>query len=88
MYRRCCDLEYCQVDSVELTTLRGRIWPPSEIFHHRWKHMHYVDERGRRQRERGCFWQAIIPGRPEAGDQSTPYEDDPKALSGTLARLS
>lgn len=88
MRGRCCDLSYCRIESVELTTVRGAIWPPSEVYYHRWKHMHYIDPRGQQQRERGCFWQAIIPGRPEAGNQSTPYHDDPMGLQGTFSGLS
>lgn len=88
MYGRCCDLDYCRIESVKLTTVRGQIWPPSEVYYHRWKHMHYVGQDGHQVRERGCFWQAIIPERPEAGDQSHPYPDDPMGYQGTFSGLS
>lgn len=88
MHGLCCDLEYCQVADPILNTAHGRIWPPSDIHIGRWQHMHYTDESGNRLRERGCFWKAIIPGKPEAGNQSHPYPDDPKGLTSTMASLS
>lgn len=86
MYGVCCDLEYCRVDGVSLNTAHGRIWPPSDVRIFRWKHMHYHGPEGR-QRERGCFWQADIPGNPEAGNRSMPTPGDPAALGGTMAGI-